>query len=308
MVEREENRDALKEFREAGAPIVHVIRDKEETLRYLVDEVARPAWGEEIRQVWNRRLPYYEILSTHVIASLTANPPPTCPTFAMKHVETGFVRLLRSIFGLASSHIPLLPGVRPPPISGPSSGEYGGYGASESEMGRGVKGPRTSFVSLNFPDLRVVDRDIIRRVAGGVDGLELRVDTLIQSTPDTPPGSRGVSPSGRSNQRIPVRPSHHFVSLCFAHLRRCSPLPIMYTVRTKSKGGEFPDPWSDPVLMEEYIELVELGFKLGAEYVDLESSLSDECITKLLRLRGAASQCIGKLLAFSYFFSKVLFR
>lgn len=216
----------------------------------------------------------------------------------MKHVETGFVRLLRSIFGLASSHIPLSPGVRPPPISGPSSGEYGGYGACESEMGRGVKGPRTSFVSLNFPDLRVVSGETIRRVAGGVDGLELRVDTLVQSAPDTPPNSRGVSPSGRSTTRIPARPTHHFVSLCFAHLRRSSPLPIMYTVRTVGKGGVFPDPWHDSALLEEYLGLVELGFKLGAEYVDLETLLSDQDITRLLSLRGAATQCIGELYNF----------
>lgn len=41
VVEREENRLLLREFREAGAPIVHVTRDKEETLRYLVDETVR---------------------------------------------------------------------------------------------------------------------------------------------------------------------------------------------------------------------------------------------------------------------------
>lgn len=216
----------------------------------------------------------------------------------MKHVETAFVRLLRSIFGLASSHIPLLPGVRPPPISGPSSGEYGGYGACESEMGRGVKGPRTSFVSLTFPDLRIVSGETIRRVAGGVDGLEFRVDTLVQSAPDTPPGSRGVSPNGRLLNPVPPRPTHQFVSLCFAHLRRCTPLPIMYTVRTRSKGGKFPDPWDDSILLEEYLGLVELGFKLGAEYVDLETSLSNETITRLLNLRGAATQCIGEFHSF----------
>lgn len=211
----------------------------------------------------------------------------------MKHVETGFVRLLRSIFGLASSHVPLLPGVRPSPIVGPSSGEYGGYGACESEMGRGVKGPRTSFVALNFSDLLAVSGDTIRRAASGVDGIELRVDNLIPSSPDTLPGSRGVSPNSSTHSGVPHRPTHHFVSMCFAHLRRCSPLPIMYTVRTKSKGGSFPDPYDDPLLLEEYTNLVELGFKLGAEYVDLEVPLSDATFGKLLALRGAATQCIA---------------
>lgn len=37
-VEREENRKLLQEFRNSGAVIVHVVRDKEETLRDLVGE------------------------------------------------------------------------------------------------------------------------------------------------------------------------------------------------------------------------------------------------------------------------------
>jgi hypothetical protein len=41
VVEREENRELLKQFRDDGHPIVHVVRDKEETIRYLVDEAAR---------------------------------------------------------------------------------------------------------------------------------------------------------------------------------------------------------------------------------------------------------------------------
>ncbi|KAI5474368.1 shikimate kinase [Pseudohyphozyma bogoriensis] len=298
VVEREENRQLLKAFRERGGPIVHVVRDKEETIKYLVDEVARPAWGEEIRHVWSRRTPYFEALSTHTIVSLTAYPSPSSPQFLMKHVETAFVRLLRSIFGLASSHVPVTPGPRPPPVAGPSSGEYGGYGACESEMGRGAKGPRTNFVALNFPDLRIVSGETIRKVAGGVDVIELRVDTLVQSCPETPPDSRPVSraPSPNLYDAPHSPPSQHFVALCFGHLRRCSPLPILYTVRTTSQGGDFPNPYGDkdnPALLEKYLGLMELGFKLGAEYVDVELALPDEEIKKLLALRGAATQVLG---------------
>ncbi|SCV67273.1 BQ2448_5919 [Microbotryum intermedium] len=276
VVEREENRTALRQFRAAGHPIVHVVRDKEETIR--------PSWGEEIRAVWSRRTPYFEDLRSHTIVSLTAHPPPPPPQFLMKHVETAFVRLLRSIFGLASSHVPLIPGPRTSPIAGPSSGEYGGYGACESEMGRGAKGQRTSFVALNFPDLLNVSGETIRKVAGGVDVIELRVNTLRQLLPETPPDSRGVPPapdtstSVRSHgKRRTHMPSPHFVTLCFGHLRR---------------GGEFPDLETEE-LMEEYLVLVELGFKLGAEYVDLELSLPDAEIVRPLALRGAATQCLG---------------
>ncbi|GAA6053999.1 hypothetical protein JCM3770_002411 [Rhodotorula araucariae] len=308
VVEREENRELLRWFKQGGGPIVHVVRDKDETVRYLVDEQARPSWGEEIRHVWARRTPYFEELCTHTIASLTAYPSPPSPQFLMKHVETAFVRLLRSIFGFASSHVPLVAGPRPPPISGPSSGEYGGYGACESELGRGAKGMRTSFVALNFPDLRVVAAETIRRVAGGVDVIEMRVDTLVEvETP--PPFSRVASPDGtgpgaggpvaRSGTGTPTPrrrriPSPHFVAICFGHLRRCSPLPILYTVRTEKQGGAFPDPHDDhPDLMDEYLALVELGFKLGAEYVDVELALPDAVIERFLSLRGAATQVLG---------------
>ncbi|KAK4702122.1 hypothetical protein P7C70_g4103, partial [Phenoliferia sp. Uapishka_3] len=92
---------------------------------------------------------------------------------------------------------------------------------------------------------------------------------------------------------LPSRPpSPHFVALCFGHLRRCSPLPILYTVRTATQGGKFPDPYDDPILLKEYVALVELGFKLGAEYVDLELGLSDETISRLVAMRGAATQCL----------------
>ncbi|KAK4047805.1 hypothetical protein OIV83_005147 [Microbotryomycetes sp. JL201] len=293
VVEREENRELLARFRNDGHPIVHVIRDKTETVRYLVDETRRPSWGEEIRTVWARREPWFESLCTHTIASLMANPAPSSPQFLMKHVETAFVRLLRSIFGFASSHVPLLPGPRPPPVTGLSSGEYGGYGASESELGRAAKGARTSFVALNFPDLMAVSPETIQRVAGGVDCVELRVDTLRHNSPQTPPDSRHGSP-GLDDLAPDRLSSKHYVGMCFGHLRRCTPLPILYTVRTTTQGGDFPDPYTEhPEMMDEYLALLELGFKLGAEYVDIELALPDDTITRLLSLRGSATQCLG---------------
>ncbi|GAA5831576.1 hypothetical protein JCM11251_000755 [Rhodosporidiobolus azoricus] len=302
VVDRDENCELLRKFKENGGVVVHVVRDKEEVVHYLIDEHRKPDWGEDFRSVWARRTPRYESLCTHTFASLTAYPPPASPQFRMKHVETALVRLLRSIFGLASSHVPLVAGPRPPPVSGPSSGEYGGYGACESELGRGAKGPRTSFVALNFPDMRVVNGETIRKVAGGVDIIEMRVDTLVEVEPVPPfasSSSSSFSSSYTSGTNTPTPrkrriPSHHFVALNFGHLRRCSPLPILYTVRTDKQGGVFPDPYTDnPDLLQEYIALVELGFKLGAEYVDVELALPDEVIQRFLSLRGAATRVLG---------------
>lgn len=41
VVERQENRDLLEHFRKQVGPIVNVVRDQDETVRYLVDESAR---------------------------------------------------------------------------------------------------------------------------------------------------------------------------------------------------------------------------------------------------------------------------
>lgn len=150
---------------------------------------------------------------------------------------------------------------------------------------------------LQFPDLRIVSGDVIRKVAEGVDVIELRVDTLVASWPDSPPDSRRGSPvpgeKGPTGSIAHAPPTPHFVALCFGHLRRCSPLPVLYTVRTASQGGCFPDPYDNPELLREYVALVELGFKLGAEYVDLELLLPDETISRLLAMRGAATRCLG---------------
>lgn len=41
VVEREENRELLARFRDSHHPVVHVVRDKDETIRYLVNEEKR---------------------------------------------------------------------------------------------------------------------------------------------------------------------------------------------------------------------------------------------------------------------------
>lgn len=251
------------------------------------DPARRPAWGEEVRTVWARRRPLYEEVCTHTIASLTARPKPASPQFLMKHVETALLRLLHSIFGFTSAHIPLAAGPLPPPAARPNGS--GGVEALELELARGAKGARTSFVALNFRNLLEVDAAVIQQVTSGVDVIELRVDTLVDP---------GVTSSDAATATGGGRfPSLEFVALCFGHLRRCSPLPILYTVRSEPQGGGFPNPYASaaegPDRMAAYLKLVELGFKLGAEYVDVELALPETAIQRLLRLRGTATRVVG---------------
>ncbi|MCE3488404.1 type I 3-dehydroquinate dehydratase, partial [Staphylococcus aureus] len=65
----------------------------------------------------------------------------------------------------------------------------------------------------------------------GVDVLELRVDLLRECTPA-------------------------FVREQVAELRRITPLPLLYTVRSASQGGRLPDESEDL-----YFELVYLGLR-----------------------------------------------
>jgi pentafunctional AROM polypeptide len=105
------------------------------------------------------------------------------------------------------------------------------------------KPPATSyFLSLTFPD--VSDAALaMEEATRGSDAVELRVDLLKSTTED-------------------------FVGFQVARLRRLTPLPIVFTVRTVGQGGKFPDATKHDV--ERMFELLEWGIKWGCEYVDME--------------------------------------
>lgn len=71
------------------------------------------------------------------------------------------------------------------------------------------------FVSLTYPNVAAAVPDL-PALSEGVDALELRVDLL------------------RSWESA-------FVAEQVALLRRHSPLPIIYTVRSRGQGGRYPD-------------------------------------------------------------------
>ena len=110
----------------------------------------------------------------------------------------------------------------------------------------------TYFLSLTFPTLTTPhpSLDHFDTLTAGVDALELRVDLL---SPDNIPPT------------TPTAPSPAFVATQLAALRQRSTLPIVFTIRTKSQGGMFPDDAEDAAF-----ELMELAVKSGCEYIDLE--------------------------------------
>lgn len=127
-------------------------------------------------------------------------------------------------------------------------------------------GKRSYFLSLTYPDITPALTHI-EELTSGVDALELRVD-LMKEPKDF----------DRFGHHIP---SLSYVAEQIATLRRATSLPIVYTVRTVSQGGAFPDSAIDKAL-----ELLRLALRLGIEYLDVEISLPEADIQELVSRKG----------------------
>ncbi|KAH7146598.1 Shikimate dehydrogenase [Dactylonectria macrodidyma] len=111
------------------------------------------------------------------------------------------------------------------------------------------------FVSLTLPELSEAI-ELIPQVVVGSDAVELRVDLL---------RDRSVDSIVRQ------------VSL----LRSLARIPIVFTLRTESQGGRFPDDAYD-----EGLELYRLALRLGIEYIDVEMTLPESIIQEVTESRG----------------------
>lgn len=121
---------------------------------------------------------------------------------------------------------------------------------------------RSFFVCLSFPDVtKAIDR--IKPVTIGSDAVEVRVDLLVD--PKNPDGA----------------PSVDYVGEQLALIRSQISLPLLFTVRTKSQGGRFPD---DAV--EEALELYVTAVRMGLEYIDLEMTWPAHVLQKVTSMKG----------------------
>lgn len=135
---------------------------------------------------------------------------------------------------------------------------------------RGGKNKRTSrsqvvakptfFLSLTFPDISPALPHLSKLTLGS-DVIELRVDLLKSS-----------DASGSFRDHVAQQ-----VSL----LRRHSDLPILYTVRSVSQGGQWPD--KD---IEGMVSLLKDGLEWGVEYLDVEIGLPRSRIDEILASKG----------------------
>lgn len=125
---------------------------------------------------------------------------------------------------------------------------------------------RSYFLSLTYPDVTPC-LPHMEQLVSGVDAIELRVDLLKDS---------------KANATGPYIPTKDYVSHQMASIRRVSSLPIVFTVRTVSQGGAFPDGAES-----EALGLLFMALRQGVEYIDVEISWSDKVIGELVKRKGS---------------------
>lgn len=123
------------------------------------------------------------------------------------------------------------------------------------------KKPQSFFVALTYPDLRSY-LHTLSEVAFGSDAVELRVDLL------------------KDPQADDEIPSVDYVTSQLSLLRATVPLPVVFTIRTKSQGGNFPDS-----AHKEALALYHRAIKMGTEFVDLEVAFPDWLLHEVLELK-----------------------
>ncbi|KAJ8613072.1 hypothetical protein MRB53_037124 [Persea americana] len=107
---------------------------------------------------------------------------------------------------------------------------------------------RSYFVSLTLPKLDSKIVSIVEAACVGADAVELRID-LLQDPKSTVPGI----------------PTIDFVVDQVSFLRDTCKLPIIFTIRTQSQGGRFPDD-----AHAEALALYRTALRLGIAFIDLE--------------------------------------
>ncbi|KZT71160.1 Pentafunctional AroM protein [Daedalea quercina L-15889] len=245
IVETPAARDLLKAYAKRG-PVVHIVREIDEVVKYLGEETARPAYGEPIIDVFQRREPWFTECCSYVFVNYTGvltaveEPKPTGADLALV-TTNGFRNEVERFF----KHIT---GQRPNLVE------------------TGPDARRSYFLSLTYPDITPA-LPFMEDLTAGVDAIELRVDLLRTSKDFDKPG--------------PYVPSVAYITDQIAALRQVTNLPIVFTARTVSQGGQFPDHAE-----KEAFELFQSAVRLGVEYIDVEISWSERLIQDFASRKG----------------------
>ena len=131
-----------------------------------------------------------------------------------------------------------------------------------------ANGNRSYFLSLTYPDITPA-LPFIEDLTAGVDAVELRVD-LLRSPADSEVIGAYIPPTAYVREQI-------------AALRQKTSLPIVFTCRTVSQGGSFPDNAEAKAF-----ELFHTALRLGVEYIDVEITWSKKYIDGLKKSKGTS--------------------
>lgn len=222
IVESDVARAKLIEYKSNGGFVLQVHRDTDQVVEYLLRDKTRPAYTEQIREVYERRKPWFEECS-----NFSYHSPYPDSSKALLEAPADFTSFLSVMCG-------------------------------HSEHFETVKRKKHSFfVSLTFSD--VTDAlELIPRVVVGSDAVELRVDLLKDYSPE-------------------------FVGVQVAALRAAAKIPIVFTVRTQSQGGKFPD--DD---YEGAAALYNVALRMAVEYIDVELTWPEDVIQGVLARKGSS--------------------
>ncbi|TKA70327.1 Pentafunctional AROM polypeptide [Friedmanniomyces simplex] len=125
-----------------------------------------------------------------------------------------------------------------------------------------VKKKRHSFfIALTAPTIQGV-LPVLEQVTVGVDAIELRVDLLVD-----PKVTDGL-------------PTEEFLIEQVALLRFSTTLPLIFTLRSVSQGGRWPEE-----KVKEALQLYRVGLRMGFDFVDLELTAREEVKTFVLSHR-----------------------
>ncbi|CAG9981097.1 unnamed protein product [Clonostachys byssicola] len=121
-------------------------------------------------------------------------------------------------------------------------------------------GKQTFIIPLTFQDVNDA-KHVLTRIGYSGDIWELRVDLL---------GSGVIE-----EENIP---DPQYVKKQLETLQSLSPLPILFTIRTRSQGGKFPD-----TAVQEALDLMILAVDAGVGYIDVEIEWPDYLIQEITK-------------------------
>ena len=271
IVETSDARDLLIDYHAQGGLVILVHRNIDDIMAFLRQDKTRPAYVDDMRSVWQRRERWYHECSNHQyysqshgLGSRSELSEPSEPLNLSEHSQLADLSALSESSELSKpseSSRQTSYNYDPRMVSSVAKPQkslmaFLKFVTGRSDRLTAIKSQSQSFfLSLTAPDISQM-AEKIEALEVGHDALELRVD-LLQGT--------GLD----------------FVATQLSMLQNRTSLPIIFTVRTQGQGGRFPTENDD-----EARALLELGLRMGVEFLDLELQYPESFLESIIKIKG----------------------